>query len=71
MPIGKGGRAASQISQAYPDRGEVRGRDLCEDLMGSVSFTELFHLLLTGTEPTDDQRYFLGGRQPVSGGAES
>jgi hypothetical protein len=27
--------------------------------MGSVSFTELFHLLLTGTEPTDDQRDFL------------
>ena len=27
--------------------------------MGRVSFTEYFHLLLTGREPTDDQRFFL------------
>src|SRR5438309_1968958 len=50
---------ASHISQAYPDRIEVRGRDLSGDLMGRVSFTEYFHLLLTGEEPTDDQRFFL------------
>ena len=49
----------SHISQAYPDRVEVRGRDLCDDLMGSLGFTEYFHLLLTGREPTDDQRFFL------------
>ena len=49
----------SRICQAYPDRVEVRGRDLCRDLMGSVTFTEYFHLLLTGREPTDEQRYFL------------
>jgi citrate synthase len=49
----------SHISQAYPDRIEVRGRDLCGDLLGRVSFTEYFHLLVTGREPTDDQRYFL------------
>jgi citrate synthase len=48
----------SHISQAYPDRVEVRGRDLTE-LMGSLTFTEYFHLLLTGREPTDDQRFFL------------
>ena len=59
MRIGKAGRPVSQISQAYPDRVEVRGRDLSDDLMGKVSFTELFHLLLTGSEPSDDQRYFL------------
>jgi citrate synthase len=51
--------AVSHISQAYPDRVEVRGRDLAGDLMGRLSFTEYFHLLLTGDEPTDDQRYFL------------
>ena len=51
--------AVSHISQAYPDRVEVRGLDLAGDLMGRVSFTEYFHLLLTGSEPTDDQRYFL------------
>jgi citrate synthase len=49
----------SHIGQAYPDRVEVRGRDLCGDLMGRLSFTEYFHLLLTGREPTDDERFFL------------
>ena len=49
----------SHISQAYPDRVEVRGRDLTGDLMGRLSFTEYFHLLLTGSEPTEDQRFFL------------
>src|SRR5215208_7849304 len=52
-------RPVTQISQAYPDRVEVRGRDLTGDLMGRLSFTEYFHLLLTGTEPTEDQRFFL------------
>jgi len=37
----------------------VRGRDLAGDLMGRLSFTEYFHLLLTGEEPTEDQRFFL------------
>src|SRR4051812_11877450 len=59
MQIGKGGDPVSHISQAYPDRVEVRGRDLTADLMGTLSFTEYFHLLLTGSEPTDEQRYFL------------
>src|SRR5438034_6065360 len=27
--------------------------------MGGLSFTEYFHLLLTGREPTDEQRFFL------------
>ncbi len=59
MQIGKAGDPVSQICQAYPDRVEVRGRDLCGDLMGRLSFTEYFHLLLTGEEPTPDQTYFL------------
>ena len=49
----------TRISQAYPDRVEVRGRDLTGDLMGRLSFTEYFHLLLTGEEPTEEQRFFL------------
>jgi citrate synthase len=53
------GGPVSRISQAYPDRVEVRGRDLSGELMGRLSFTEYFHLLLTGEEPTADQRYFL------------
>ncbi len=59
MQIGKSGPAVSRISQAYPDRVEVRGRDLTGDLMGRLSFTEYFFLLLTGREPTEDQRYFV------------
>ena len=48
----------SSIAQAYPDRVEVRGRDLTE-LMGATTFTEYVHLLLTGREATEEQRYFL------------
>ena len=59
MQIGRDGAPVSRISQAYPDRVEVRGRDLTGDLMGRLSFTEYFHLLLTGREPTEDQRFFL------------
>jgi len=57
--IGKAGRPVSRISQAYPDRVEVRGLDLTGDVMGRLTFTEYFHLLLTGQEPSADQRYFL------------
>ena len=49
----------THIAQAYPDRVEVRGRDLTRDLMGRLSFSEYFHLLATGREPTDGERYFL------------
>jgi citrate synthase len=59
MQIGNAGAPVSHISQAYDNRVEVRGRDLCGDLMGRMGFTEYFHLLLTGQEATDDQRFFL------------
>src|SRR4051812_814241 len=59
MQIGKPGPAVSRISRAYPERVEVRGRDLAADLMGRLSFTEYFHLLLPGREPSDDERFFL------------
>jgi citrate synthase len=50
--------AQSEISRAEPDRVEVRGHDLAE-LMGRVTFTEYFHLLVTGRVPTEDERFFL------------
>src|SRR6266851_5348480 len=59
MQIGKAGEPVTRISRASPDRVEVRGRDLTGDLMGRLSFTEYFHLLLTGREPTEDERFFL------------
>src|SRR6476659_11016193 len=49
----------THISRAYPDRVEVRGKSLTDDLMGKVSFTSYFHLLLTGREPNDDELFFL------------
>jgi citrate synthase len=59
VQIGKADEAFTRISRASADRVEVRGRDLTADLMGRLTFTEYFHLLLTGREPTDDERFFL------------
>lgn len=59
MLIGKGGRAVTTISTADASSITVRGRDLASDLMGRLSFTEYFFLLLTGHEPSEDQRLFL------------
>jgi citrate synthase len=49
----------TRISRVEPDRVEVRGRDLTRELMGTRTFTDYFHLLLTGRDPTDEERYFL------------
>jgi citrate synthase len=57
--IGKPGPAKTAIATAASTGVEVRGRDLVSDLMGRVTFTEYFYLLMTGNEPTAAQRYFL------------
>src|SRR3954447_15533704 len=49
----------THISRAYPDRVEVRGQSLTDDLMGKVSFTDYFHLLLIGRLPDENERFFL------------
>ena len=59
MLIGKSGPAKSALCHAEADRIDVRGRDLCRDLMGQLSFTEFFFLLVTGREATAEQRFFL------------
>jgi citrate synthase len=59
MLIGKPGAAKTAICTSDASRIEVRGKDLCRDLMGRLSFTEFFFLLVTGREPTDKQRFFL------------
>jgi citrate synthase len=59
MLIGKPGAAKTAICTADADHIEIRGRDLTSDLMGRVSFTEFFFLLVTGREPTETQRFFL------------
>ena len=53
-----GGRK-THIAKASAERVEVRGRDLVGDVMGRLTFTEYFHLLLTGDEPNEQQRFFL------------
>lgn len=59
MLIGKPGPAKTAIASADAAGINVRGRDLVSDLMGRLTFTEFFYLLMTGREPTDEQRYFL------------
>ena len=59
MLIGKRGAASTAIALAEADRVTVRGRDLCDELMGATSFTEYFFLLTTGRAPTPDQLFFL------------
>lgn len=59
MLIGKAGPAVTSISTADAESLTVRGKDLCSDLMGRLSFTDYFYLLVTGREPTPDQRFFL------------
>jgi citrate synthase len=59
MMIGKPGPALTGICTADAKSIEIRGRDLCNDLMGRLSFTEFFFLLVTGKEPSVEQRYFL------------
>jgi citrate synthase len=57
--IGKPGPATTSLCTADASTIEVRGRDLCRDLMGRLTFTEFFHLLVTGREPREAERFFL------------
>ena len=59
MLIGKAGALNSAICTADETSIAVRGRDLCGDLMGGMSFAEFFLLHLTGRAPTADQAFFL------------
>ena len=65
MLIGKAGAATTSISTADAGSLTVRGRDLCGDLMGRLSFTEYFHLLVTGREATEDAAVLP---RPAAGG---
>lgn len=59
MLVGKRGVATTSICKPEADRIEVRGRDLCVDLMGQVSFAEYYAFLVTGQIPNADQSFFL------------
>jgi citrate synthase len=59
MMIGKKGEAKSSISTADAASITVRGKDLCRDLIGTMSFSEFFFFHLTGRAPSADQAFFL------------
>jgi citrate synthase len=51
MKIGKATVPESAICASDDETIVVRGADLCRDLIGRVSFTDYFWLLVTGTRP--------------------
>lgn len=57
--IGKPGAAVTSVCTADETSISVRGRDLAQDLIGNIGFSELFFLLVTGHLPTPNQRFFL------------
>jgi citrate synthase len=52
MKIGKETVPTTSISSANAETIIVRGRDLAHDLIGNISFTSYFHLLVTGHPAT-------------------
>jgi hypothetical protein len=55
MKIGPNSTRQTSISTATPDQIVIRGKDLCTDLIGKVSFTQHTWLLVTGSMPSDAQ----------------
>ena len=59
MKIGRQDRRSSAISTSNEETILVRGRDLARELIGTISFTEHFWLLVTGALPSAGQRRVL------------
>ena len=59
MKIGSQAHHSSAISASNESMILVRGRDLARELIGKISFTDHFWLLLTGAMPTAAQRRIL------------
>ncbi|MFC4313242.1 citryl-CoA lyase [Steroidobacter flavus] len=59
MKIGRQAHRASAISTSNEAAILVRGHDLCEELVGRISFTEHVWLLVTGELPSEAQRRVL------------
>lgn len=59
MKIGRQAHRTSAMSFSTDETILVRGRDLCEELLGRVTFTEHVWLLLTGQLPSSAQRAVL------------
>jgi len=59
VKIGPQAHHSSAISASNESTIVVRGRNLAQELIGRISFTDHFWLLLTGTMPTAAQRRIL------------
>jgi citrate synthase len=59
MKIGRQEHRSSSISTSSAETIVVRGKDLCAELLGKVSFTDYFWFLLTGAMPDVRQRQVL------------
>jgi len=59
VKIGKSSEFVSSISTANADTIVVRGHDLCKELIGQLSLTEHFWLLITGKRPSAAQARVL------------
>ena len=55
MKIGKETIPKSKISASDHDTIIVHGQNLCDELIGCMSFTEYFYFLLTGEKPNSSQ----------------
>ena len=58
MRIGKQDQRTSAISTSTAETINVRGKDLCRDVIGRMDFTAYFWLLVTGSEPNETQLFF-------------
>jgi citrate synthase len=59
MKIGRQEHRSSALSTSSADTIVVRGKDLCRELIGQVSFTDYLWFLLTGDMPQAPQRRVL------------
>jgi citrate synthase len=59
MRIGKQDQAFTAIATSDAESVTVRGRDLCDELIGQIGFSDYFWLLVLGEAPTREQRAML------------
>ena len=59
MKVGRQDNAFSAICESDTHSINVRGKELARDLIGTVSFTDHFHLLVTGRMPERAERVML------------
>ncbi|NIZ10402.1 citryl-CoA lyase [Pseudooceanicola sp. HF7] len=59
MRIGKQDQSFTAIATSDAESITVRGKDLCDELIGKIDFTDYFWLLVLGEHPTAKQRRMM------------